>query len=221
MASRGWLPPRVSRLRNVAGATGLAAGCLLVLLLCAGRGMPALSAEAGAGEAAVSVHPWTERGDVSGAWTSLQPTSTVVGPSRYVWEIDDHGIVITFHTNSVSFPAWFTFTPRISSALPGVYLPTPYFFDLNGVYQINDERVSLDYDGIEITLAYDPSRLSKIELDSLRFFHFGTTDWVLQGGEVNHGTRTVSLSTKRTESFAVGGKPRMTHKTYLSLVMRD
>ena len=146
MASQRWLPPRVlrrvARLRNVACAIGLAAGWLLVLLLCADRGAPALSASDGSDGGAVrGASVRGETGDVSAAWTSTQPVTAVIGHERSVWAIEPHGVTVTFYSNSVSESAWFTFTPEISSGLPG-YLPTPYFFSLEGFYQATGWPVS-------------------------------------------------------------------------------
>jgi hypothetical protein len=221
MASQAWLPPHSSRLRNVACAIGLAVGGLVALLLCAGPGTPALSASGGSSaDPARGTRVWPETDVVSGTWTSMQPITTVVGPDPFVWPITQHGVTVTFYRNSVSDSAWFTFTPQSSSGLPGGYLPTPYFFDLEGVYQINGERVSLGWEGIQLELTYDPSRLGEIEAGTLQFFHFGTRDWVRQGGDVDLASKTVTLRTKRTESFAVGGEPPRRY-LYLSFVIRQ
>jgi hypothetical protein len=220
MASQRWLPPRVARLRNVACAIVLAAGWLMVLLLSAGRGVPALSASDGLdGNAVRSAHTWGETGDVSATWTSTQPVSAVIGREPSVWAIEPHGVTVTFYLNSVSDNAWFTFTPQISRALPG-YLPTPYFFRLDGSYQATDWPVSLGQAGIQIELAYDPARLGGADPRKLQFFHFGTTEWSPQGGEVDLLAKTITLKTKRTQAFAVGGElPRQ--YLYLTLVMRE
>ena len=219
MASQRWLPPRVARLRNVACAIGLAAGWLLVLLLGAGRGAPALSASDGSdGDVVREAFAWGEAGDVSATWTSTQPVTAVIGPDPTVWAIEPHGITVTFYLNSVSKSAWFTFTPQISSELPG-YLPTPYFFRLDGSYQATDRPVSLGQAGIQIKLSYDPSRLGTADARTLQFFHFGTTEWIPQGGDVDLFAKTITLKTKRTQAFAVGGELPKQY-LYLSLVMR-
>ena len=219
MASRGWLPPRVPRLRNVAYAIGLAASGLLVLFLCAGRGAPALSASGSSGAAARGGYALEEAGDVSPAWTSLEPVTQVIDAQPFVWAITQHGVTVTFYLNSVSQSAWFTFTPQISGELPG-YLPTPYFFRLDGSYRATDWPVSLGQAGIQIELSYDPAHLGGADPSTLQFFHFGTTTWLPQGGTVNLADRTITLRTKRTQQFAIGGELPKKY-LYLSLVMRQ
>jgi hypothetical protein len=204
----------------VACAIGLAAGWLLVLILCAGQSTPALSASGGSGADAVQRRAWAETGDVSATWTSTQPVTTEVDNDPFVWPITQHGVTVTFYRNAVGGSAWFTFTPRSPSELPSGYLPTPYFFDLDGVYKDSGWPVSLDDTGIQIELKYDPSRLGEIENPrTLQFFHFGKTEWLPQGGDVDLAAKTLTLKTERTQSFAVGGDPPKQY-VYLALVMR-
>jgi len=214
MASQGWLPPRRSRLRNVACAIGLAAGGLVVLLLGLGWGAPVLSASDGPGSAPAYGDTWTETGDISATWTSTQPVAAIVDEQRFVWPITQHGVTITFYPSVVRGQAWFTFTPKSPSTLGGSYLPTPYFFDLESEYLDSHLPVSLDKNGILIELTYDPSQLGGLDPHTLQFFHLGSIDWVRQGGDVDLIARTLTLNTKRTESFGVGAQP---HKQYLYL----
>jgi len=218
MASQGWRPLRASRLYKVACAIGLAIGLIAVLFLCVGRGAPALSASTDAGADRASAR--AERGEIGPTWTSTQPVYAEIGRDPYVWSITEHGVTVTFYVGSVSSDAWFTFTPRISSSLGNVYVPTPYFFDLEGSYKIDDSQVSLGALGIQIELAYDPARLSEVDQGTLQFFHRAPTRWVPQGGDVDLAASTVTTHTRRTESFAVGGDP-IKKRLYLSLVMRE
>lgn len=222
MTSRGWLPPCTSRLKKVACAIGLAAVSMVVLLFCAGRGAPALSANGAGLDGARSSRAGAETGDVSVTWTSTQPVTTVVGRDTFVWPITQHGVTVTFYQDAVIGTAWFTFTPKLKpeTELPDKYLVTPYVFDLDGTYQKGGGRVSLGSTGIQIELTYDPSRLTEIELDKLQFFHFGKTEWLPMGGEVDLIAKTVTLRTERTESFAVAGEPPKKY-LYLALVMRE
>jgi hypothetical protein len=220
MESRGWLRPYVSRLRNVACAIGLAAGCLLVLLLCAGRGAPALSASSGSGMDAAHSRVWAGTGsDLGPTWTSTQPVTTEVDKEPYVWAITQHGVTVTFYRGSVRGAAWFTFTPKSKATLPHGYLSTPYVFDLKGTFKSTDWDVSLWPPGIQIELKYDPSQLGQIEPRTLQFFHLGTIEWNPHGGDVDLAARTLTTRTMRTESFAVGGRPPQKY-VHLPLVIR-
>ena len=218
MASQGWRPLRASRLFKVACAIGLAIGWITVLFLCVGRGAPALSASTDSDGDRASA--WVEVGEIGPTWTSTQPEYIQVGRDYKVWALEHHPVTVTFYPGSVSADAWFTFTPRISSSLGGAYAPTPYFFDLEGVYKENDLQVSLGTLGIQIELSYDPVQLTGMDERSLQFFHHAPTEWVPQGGDVDLTANKLTLRTKRTESFAVGGSPPKKY-IYLSLVMRE
>lgn len=218
MASRKELP-----LKNVAGAIGLAAGWLLVLFLWAGRAGSELSADArvGAGQGrAAEVE--TEAGDVSVSFTSTQPitillTRDQVKLAPWVWEIAEHSVNITFAKLSVQADAWFTFTPQISGTINETYLPTPYFFELGSRYVSFPDSVSLTGDGIQIEVTFEEAHLGpKIDPSTLQFFHYGTTKWEPKGGDLDLQAKTISLWTKRTERFAVGGEPYW-ERAYLPL----
>lgn len=220
IASQGWLPPRLSRLKHLACAIGLAAAGLAMLLVFAGQGAPLLSASGGPGAAAARGAAWAETGDITATWTSTQPIATLVDKNYFPWWIPQHGVTVTFYPNSVVSSAWFTFTPKSPSALPGSYLPTPYFFDLESEYIKSGNEVSLGGNGIKIEVIYDESRLTGIDPRTLQFFHFGSIDWNLQGGDVDLIHRTVTLQTNRTRSFAVGGQPFKKY-LYLPFVILD
>ena len=221
MASQGRLLPRMSRLRNVVYAIGLAAVWMGALLLCASRGTPALAASGGSGvDAARGSRGWAETGDVSAIWTSTQPTTTVVDDELKVWSIAQYGVTVTFYPDAVGAPAWFTFTPRSETKLPGGYLSTPYVFDLDGEYMSSHWPVSLGDTGIQIELSYELSQLGTIDPRTLQFFHFGKTEWLPAGGDIDLIAKTVTLRTERTQSFAVGGEPPKQY-LYLSLVIRE
>jgi hypothetical protein len=148
------------------------------------------------------------------------PVTTVVDDHPRVWNITEHGVTVTFYLNSVTEPAWFTFTPQISGPLPGGYLPTPYFFRLDGTYQETGWPVSLNRTGIQIEVSYDAARLGEIDPRTLQFFHYGATEWLPQGGDVNAIASRLTLRTKRTQAFAIGGQPPKKYR-YLPLVIRD
>ena len=220
MASQEWLPPRVSRLRNVAGAIGLATGCLIVLLLCAQRGAPALSADTALDAAGPRPVVWAETGDITPTWTSTLPVTTIVDDEPTVWSITQHGVTITFYRSAVVGSAWFTFTPLSSSPLTSSYMPTPYFFDLESEYMDSHKPVSLGKNGIQIELVYDESRLDGMDPRTLQFFHYGSTEWVKMGGDIDLVARTVTLQTDFTQWFGVGGQPPKQY-VYLALVPRE
>jgi hypothetical protein len=199
----------------VACAIGLAASWLVVLLLCARHG--ALAVAAAGGSESVPARAWAEPGEIGPTWTSTQPVVAIVDEDNFVWSITQHGVTITFYQSSVVGRAWFTFTPKSPTALPEGYLPTPYFFDLDSEYMDSHQPVSLGKNGIQIELVYDPFRLGEIEPNTLQFFHEGPVEWVRQGGEVDLVDRTITLWTKRTESFGVGGMgPK--ERVYLPIV---
>jgi hypothetical protein len=143
-----------------------------------------------------------------------------VDDEPFEWWIPQHGVTVTFYRSSVVGSAWFTFTPKSPSALPGSYLPTPYFFDLDGVYMDSHKPVSLGKNGIQIELIYDESWLGGIDPRTLAYFHFGSIEWVKQGGDIDLLARTLTLKTNRTQSFGVGGQPPRKY-LYLAVVLNE
>jgi hypothetical protein len=220
MASQEWRPLRASRLLKVVCAVGLAIGCTTLLFLCLGRAAPALSASTDSDVDRTIA--WAEVGEIGPTWTSTQPWYTVVGPDGDEWPITEHRVTVTFPENAVSEPAWFTFTPRLSRSLGSGYAPTPYFFDLEGVYMENDLEVSFAHGHrIDVAISYDPSRLIDVDERTLQFFHRATSgEWVPQGGDLDLVAKTITLHTPRTESFAVGGEALKIY-LYLPNVMRE
>jgi hypothetical protein len=191
---------------------------LLALLLCTSRGAPAALAYSDSG--AVPGARRLQSGEIGTTWTSTVPVTTVVDDRRRVWPISEHGVTVTFYLNSVTEPAWFTFTPQISDPLPGGYLPTPYFFRLDGTYQATGWPVSLNQAGIQLEVSYDAARLGEIDPRTLQFFHYGATEWLPQGGDIDLSASRLTLRTKRTQAFAIGGQPPK-KDVYLPLVIRD
>jgi hypothetical protein len=176
------------------GATGAAAALLVLLLLCLS---PAPRTVRAGAEDQVSATGWTPN--------ALD--SRVIDPWETVWEVISQPVRITFKSQALSAPAYFTFTSAVSTeVLPSPYLTSPYFFDLAGTYVINDRPVSLGASGIEIELSYTQAELGRLEPRSLQFYRRVYGVWEVRGGQVDLEAKTITLRTDETGTYGIGGQ---------------
>jgi hypothetical protein len=169
---------------------GLAAAALAGLLFCLSRGTPAVQAAAG---------------EVGPAWTSMEPISKRIGEHATIWPIPQHGVTLTFKGDTLTWPAWFTFTPQLPSVLPAPYITTPYFFRLWGTYAGGSSPVSLGASGIEVELAYEMSRLEIDDPQRLEAF-YRRGGWTPLGAQVDADAATLTFKAAVIGEYGVGGE---------------
>lgn len=209
--------------RNTVLGVGLALALAAALLWWASERAPAIQASAGP-ENTSSAEPGhtTRRSDVSPAWVSMEPTSTLyVEGFDLVWPIPQYGVTVTFYDNSVTENAIITFTPQISSPLGvSAMASTSYFFELKGVYEEWHTPVSLHYGGIDIALAYAEPELGDVSENSLGVFYKtvpgGIVVWERQSATVNVLSNQITWHTNKLGSFGIGGYG---HQTHLPLII--
>ena len=110
-----------STVRDLALTIGLACGLIALLLVCASVSMPPVAAD-------------QEEGELWPAWTTTEPTSTLVTNDYKVWNIQEYSTTITFWTGAIKGTAVVTFAPRTDLELPLPWLPTAYIFEVYGTY---------------------------------------------------------------------------------------
>jgi hypothetical protein len=192
-----------TRVKDLAGAVALAAALLVLLLSCAHRASSPLTVKA-------------EGAGVGSAWTSFDSVSREIALGPSVWPIEEHNVTVTFRSQALTAPAWFTFTPQPTQDLPSPFRAAPYFFDLRGTYSINGKPVSLGAKGIEIELAYDQSALVGLDPRTLQFFRPVGSTWAPRGGQIGWVTGTIAYRTDETGAFGVGGELR--YPLFLALI---
>jgi hypothetical protein len=189
-----------SGFRDLLGTVALATTALALLLLSAARVTSPLPLVA----------------EVGSVWTSFDPISREIAPGPSVWPIEEHKVTVTFRSQALTAPAWFTFTPQSAQALPFPFRAAPYFFDLRGTYSVNGQPVSLGAKGIEIELAYEEAAMVDIDPRTLQFFRPAGSTWAPRGGQLGLVTRTLTYSTDETGAFGVGGELR--YSLFLPLI---
>ena len=214
MPAAGWRALRDSTL-----AIGSAFFLAVLLLWWAG----ACGSDAGAG-----VHASTEPGgesppagpyaDIGVVWTSTDPVTTFVpnNGGGTVWNIVQHGVVITFPSTAFDWDpgAIFTFTPRASMEMDPPLSATSYFFKLDGQF-VGWGPVSLVTD-IEIALQYDEAELGGAQESTLGIYLYNASapgdKWSLQTGTLDPGGNTITCWTNKsgqpgseTGIFGMGG----------------
>jgi len=180
-----------------------------------------------ASQAGAGVHASTEPGaenpqagpyaDVGVVWTSTDPVTTFVPDDiDTVWDIWQHGVVITFPSTAFNSAAGavFTFTPRAPMEMAPPLSATSYFFKLDGQF-VGGGPVSLVTD-IEIALQYDEAELGGAQERTLGMYHYNASapgdKWSLQPGNLDPNGNIVSCETNKsgqpgseTGIFGVGG----------------
>jgi hypothetical protein len=156
--------------------------------------------------------------DVGVVWTSMDPVTTFVssGPGDTVWDIWQHGVVITFPSTAFDWEAGaiFTFTPRAPMEMDPPLSATSYFFKLEGQF-VGWGPVSLVTD-IEIALQYDEGELGDAKESTLSMYHYNASapgdKWSLQTGSLDPDGNTITCWTNKsgqpgseTGIFGVGG----------------
>jgi hypothetical protein len=157
-----------------------------------------------------------DAGEVGPGWTSMEPVSERIGEHATVWPIPQHGVTLTFKGDTLTWPAWFTFTPRTASVLPTPYITTPYFFHLWGTYEGGSSPVSLGASGIEVELSYDASRLETGDLTLEAFFQRG--GWNSLNAQVDTDTGTLTFKAAFIGEYGVGSEGP---KVFLPMVASD
>ncbi len=203
----------------MAGATVLALVWLWGMRVRAGCGPDVLcAATAGAmpmpGEvmpAAGSQSPllWSDHGGIGATWSSTVPVTTeVTSGVAQEWVIAQYGVTITFQSNSIDpydgVTAVITFTPKGKESLGPPISPTPYFFELEGIYKGSGKPVSL-WNDIAVTLKYREAELGDIKEGTLNAFHLAWGEWTSQGAVVDTRADSLSWSTRYLGVFGVGG----------------
>jgi len=189
-------------LRDLALAIGLASVLIALLLVCAAESAPPIAAAPG-------------RGNLWPAWTSTEPTTTLVGQSRKIWYISEYGVTVTFNFNSVTAPAVFTFAPQSGIKLDPPLVSTPYVFDFYGTWEDGGDPVSLLIK-VNMALQYDEASLGRISENTLDAFVLFSGNWLDQDATVNEADNVISWRTPWTGLFGIGG---LGSRTYLPLVL--
>jgi hypothetical protein len=135
----------------------------------------------------------------------MEPVSAKIGEHATVWPISEHGVTLTFKGDTLTWPAWFTFTPQSASVLPAPYITTPYFFRLWGTYEGGSSPVSLGASGIEVELAYDASRLEVDDLGTLEAF-YERGGWTALGAQVDVDAGVLGFKAAVIGDYGVGGE---------------
>jgi hypothetical protein len=133
------------------------------------------------------------RGGVRPAWTSTEPVTTVITNTvvERIWPIPQYGVVVTFPPGSLSEsqPALFTFAPESPEPLPGLLVPTTYFWEFTGVWLVNSQPVSLDR--VNLELEYQETELGDALEGTLRAVWLDKTDDVWIPVEERNGSSEV------------------------------
>jgi hypothetical protein len=188
--------------RDPALAIGLASVLIALLLVCAAESAPPLAAA-------------PSRGDLWPAWTSTEPTTTLVGQSRKTWYISEYGVTVTFNFNSVVGTAVFTFAPQSGIKLDPPLVSTPYVFDFYGTWEDSGDPVSL-LNKVNMALEYDEATLGRIPENTLGAFVLFSGAWLDQDATVNEADNVISWRTPWTGLFGIGG---LGSRTYLPLIL--